>query len=304
MGLEDDLRKALDNQHQGNQELAALQQRVAKGESLGDPLKDYLLVHYGTTDFPAVEERLRALSETVKAHNGQQVMVLYVKSELEERRGGCFGGDVYNHEFVGQQLGVLNGDLTYNLENGAVVLPTDKYVQKGEESFIFMITEESWRLKGGGIPIPGYTYYQPGTFMENSAFSKREMLFDDEVELYFSTGKTYFESYLEARSQSWKEELLEESKMVNGEYIAASTLLGVKVPARFKEKYDTKLRQRKEDILEKIKNPNQVKQYLAKALELNLHQEEREIELQPGVKMNVPEYIRAQCEKYKIKIPE
>ncbi|MDO8510832.1 MAG: hypothetical protein Q7S55_01575, partial [Nanoarchaeota archaeon] len=155
----------------------------------------------------------------------------------------------------------------------------------------------------GGIAVAGY-HYGPSYSVEESRLPRPEILLGDEVELYFSTGKSYFESYLETRSQEWKKDLFELNQSVNEEYLAASTLLGVEVPSRFKEKYDAQLRQRKEDILEKIQDQNQVRHYLTQALKLNLHQEQREIELQPGVKMNVPEYIRAQCEKYKIKIPE
>jgi len=302
MGLEEDLQKAQENKSKGNQELAALKERIAKGESLGNPIKDYLFVFYGTTDFPAVEERLQKLSETIQAHNGQQAMVLYIQSKLVHE-GGCWGGPEYNKEVIGQQFGVLDGELTFNLENGGVVLPTSKHVQKGEDPYLWRVDEKSWKLKEECITIPGYNF-TPSHFFGGDNLPKPELLLGDEVELYFSTGRSYFESYLETRSQEWKKNLFELNLSVNEDYLAASTALGVEVPSRFKERYEAKLRQRKEDILEKIQDPSQVKHYLARALELNLHQEEREIELQPGIKMNVPEYLRAQCEKYKIKIPE
>src|SRR3989344_3738540 len=157
MGLEDDLKTALEIKGKGVQELATLQQRVAKGESLGNPIKDYLFVFYGTTDFPAVEERLQKLSETIQAHNGQQVMVLYIKSELVHE-GGCWSGPEYNKEVIGQQFGVLDGELTFNLENGGVVLPTGKHVQKGEEPYLWRVDERSWKVKEGGIAIFGYRF--------------------------------------------------------------------------------------------------------------------------------------------------
>src|SRR3989344_4568934 len=267
MGLEEDLQKAQENKSKGNQELAALKERIAKGESLGNPIKDYLFVFYGTTDFPAVEERLQKLSETIQAHNGQQAMVLYIQSKLVHE-GGCWGGPEYNKEVIGQQFGVLDGELTFNLENGGVVLPTSKHVQKGEEPYLWDVGGQSWKLKEGGITIPGYNF-APSHLLGGDSLPKPELLLDDEVELYFSTGKIYFESYLESRSQEWKKDLFELNLSVNEEYLAASTALGVAVPSRFKEKYDAQLRQRKEDILEKIQDQNQVRHYLTQALKLN-----------------------------------
>ena len=160
MTLEEDLQKALEAKSKGNQEVTALKERIVKGESLGNPIKDYLFVNYGTTEFPIVEEQLKSLSDRINAHNGQQVMVLYTKQEvIREGDGGCFGGGDWTRlKVTGQQLGVLNDELKFNLSNGSIVLPTNKYAQKGGDLHIWEVDQHLWELKEGDISIPGYHF--------------------------------------------------------------------------------------------------------------------------------------------------
>ena len=133
---------------------------------------------------------------------------------------------------------------------------------------------------------------------------KLEVLFGDEVELYFSVEKTFFEHYLEDRSEAWKKHLLEERGYVEGEYLVALNLLGVEAPARFKQKYDAQVQRHRDQVLEGIRSQKNAPQYLKQALELGLHKEEQTIQLEPGISMNLPEYLRTQCNKHGIKVPE
>ncbi len=310
MGLEDELKKALELRSISNQEMSALRQRVSKGESLGDPIKDYLFVSYGTTEFLVAEEKLRKLSETVQAHNGQQVMLLYTKSETVHE-GGCFGGGLSRLQIVGEQLGVLNGEVKFDVAKGDILLPTNHYVQKGDDPFFFECDDKHWKRKEGNITIPGY-HFRPTLPLEDGRIPGPEMLFDDEVELYFSIGKIYFEQYLASRSKGWKDHLLRENSRIDEDFFTALNLLGTQAPPRFQEKYDKHIEIETLTIIDglrsehKIGRPNQgnIKNYLERAIKLGLHKEPREIELEPGVKMDIPEYIIAQCQKYKITIPE
>jgi len=59
---------------------------------------------------------------------------MYIQSEFVDK-GGCFSDPRYEKEVVGQQLGVLSGELKFNLNDGGIILPTNKYAQKGEEPF-------------------------------------------------------------------------------------------------------------------------------------------------------------------------
>lgn len=306
MALEEDLQKALEAKDKGNQEVTALKERIVKGESLGNPIKDYLFVNYGTTEFPIVEEQLKSLSDRINAHNGQQVMVLYTKQEvIREGDGGCFGGGDWTRlKICGQELGILNGELKFNLANGSIILPTQNYAQKGEDLHIWEVDHYPWKLKEEGITIPGY-HYAPQYFEESRRLARPEILVDDEVELYFSTGLSFFEQYLSSRSKAWKEHLLETNpRDVNGDYLDALNLLGLAAPERFQQKYDAQVEQHRMEVLEGIKNQKEAKQYLAQALALGMHQEEKTIQLELGITMNLPEYIKAQCDKHGIKIPE
>jgi hypothetical protein len=309
MGLEEDLKKAQDVAGQGNQELAALRQRIVNGESLGDHIKDYIFVSYGVTEFPAAEEKLRKFSETVEAHNGQQVMLLYTKSELIER-GGCFSSDRYENTLVGQQLGLLDGEIKFDLVKGGILLPTNKYVQKGEDPFFFDFGTEAWKLKEGNIVVPGY-HFRVALALEESRLPGPEMFFGDEVEFYFSSNHWEFDAYKNSKDRSEdKKGMLERSfhfardSAVNLQYIAALNLLDVEVPPRFQERYNTQIRKKKEAVLEGIRGQENIEYYLHQALKLGLHKESREIQLEPGIKMNIPEYILAKCKEYKVKIPE
>jgi len=161
----------------------------------------------------ALGEDLQQLSDKIKAHPNLQVMVLYTKSEIIDEEG-CFGGGLSRLEIIGQQLGVLNGDLTFNLENSRVILPTSKYLQKGEEPYLFDIDGYPWKLTEGGIAIRRY-HFSPEFSFKNWSLPKLEVLLGDEVELYFSVGRTYFEEYLASRSEAWKEELLKEDNCLD-----------------------------------------------------------------------------------------
>ena len=304
MTLEEDLQKALEAKDKGNQEVVAVQERIKNGESLGNPIKDYLYVGYGTTDFPVVEQKLQELSDKVNVHNGQQVMVLYLKNKLVDE-GGCFSGPEYNQEIVGRQLGVLKGELKFDLESLEIILPTEMYVQKGEEPFFFDLREGTWKGKEGGITIPGYHFESSYPFFEGERLPAPELFFGDEVELYFSTSGSSFKQYLSSRSEEcFKRELLEGTFPVNAEYLTAATMLGVEVPARFKRKYDLQINYQKIKVLHAIHQGKVNSRIIKQALDLGLHQEEKTLQPEPGITINVPEYLQAQCDKYEIKIPE
>jgi len=86
--------------------------------------------------------------------------------------------------------------------------------------------------------------------------------------------------------------------------MVALNLLGVEAPSRFKEKYDSEVRKQKEQVLDQIRSRRNINQSLGQALKLGLHQEDRIFQLEPGITMNVPEYIRGQCKIHNLKIPE
>lgn len=311
MGLEDDLKKVQEVKSKGNQELTALRQRVIEGESFGDPIKDYIFISYGTTEFPAAEEKLQNLSKTVQAHHGHQVMILYTKTELTEK-GGCFGSDRYENTLVGQQLGVLNGELKFDLEKGGILLPTAKYVQKGHDPyFIFDCQGVPWKLEEGNILIPGY-HLRISLSMEESTLPSPEMFFGDEVELYF-TSSSNFEIYNKSKKGSEDQKAVLERgfqrripswESPDQEYLTICDLLSVEVPPRFREKHNHRLAEKKEEVVKNLGDGKDVRHYLQQAVTLGLHKEPREIELEPGIKMNVADYVTAQCEKYKIEIPK
>ncbi len=319
MTTKEDLEKILSNKTKQKEELTLLKARIEKGESLGDSIKDFIFMYYGKTDLPEFKEKIEDLQEKIASHQGKQIMVLRTR-EVDVMRGGPDSEPWYQTKVCGLQLGILKGELGFNLGAGEIILPVERYVQKGSSPyFSFECKEKDWKLQEEGITIAGYQFHVTlsgldSHFNIDSENLDLNILFGDEVELYFTTIGHEFEVYQQSKLTAENPEEFLQMYFKNhvdefgnrySDYIPALNLLNENVPKRFQEKFDQQLKQKKEDILKHIYGPDHRNRdkYFQHAVELGMHNEERTFELEPGITMNISKYIRANCELYNIDIP-
>ena len=312
MGIDEDLQKVVDAKSEGKEKLAEIVKRVKAGESLGSPMKDFLFVCYGDRNNTESEKKISELQKRINGSKDQQILLVHASHE-EKGEHGCFGGGWMDEVIYHMQLGVLSGELSFDMNEGYLVLPMESHVSKGHEFFDrYGLRDKKWELQAGDIRIPVHRVYSPPAFYMLSGTSSHNeldlILGDVNVELYFCVGASMFKPYKERKGKKAKEELrkelLEFSRSVDEDYMDALRLLEVEPSQYFSQRYEEQVLEKKRAVVNSIMDEKDVKHNLHKAIELGLHKEERSVELQPGITMNVPEYILGRCEEYKIEIPE
>ena len=348
MGLESDIQDILelDNkssfaQSEASEKLRRLQEKIKRGDSTGDRIKDFVIANLGTL-FPEAEEPYRKIEERLKNGEGHQILVVWQSESIH----GCTGivsSQYLDPMFIGidteLKLGVLTSGLELNIKEGKIIFPTEKYVKKEDGN-----SRKKWELKEGPITLDWYEFtsldkeiYRRSTKMPNDfAHLKNSLIFHlgKEVEQYFEG-----DSYLDTS------------------YVEALNLLEHKAPERFRKKYDEELYQTRVRIINKleelterevklgaeiksiygsIKNGGfmmggaitivededdarvvsigprmklkeiieEIQEYLKQGIELGMQKGSLRIEQKPRMEVNIPSYISGMCEKYKVEIPK
>lgn len=57
-------------------QLEEVQREIENGEASDDPIKDFMIYQYGLKQPHHIEDRLRALSQEIDQHQGQQFLVI------------------------------------------------------------------------------------------------------------------------------------------------------------------------------------------------------------------------------------
>lgn len=237
---------SLSKQGQNSQATAAkklkeLGERIKKGESTGDKIKDFVISLGAISE--DYEKPYRKMEARLKNKTGNQILVV----KQQESIHGCPGIIPPQHIdpiFIGVdtelKLGVLTGGLELNIEEGMIIFSTDKYVRKYGK-----LSEENWELKESpislgwfefmnlGKEVQGRTFSMPNNFSTNFQCGLRVHV-GEEVEKYFRR-----ESFAKVRP-------------LDTSYVEALNLLKQEVPQDFRIAYDKKVYQKKVGMINKL----------------------------------------------------
>ena len=232
MGIEDDLRKALEQQNQADKKIQNILRRITKGETTGDNVKDFLLVWENGRYNSETEQRYRSLLEELNDHQGEPVLVAYHKQVETENHGGCWGGGHDRTKLLSQQVGVLSGESSYKFDKksgGILALSTKKSIQQGLIPY-GMDRDQTWKQKKGPIPIPVIHLPELG---EPNRYHEAELLIGEaKVALYVMAGKNGFDHYKNGNSipKSLNKVVELAGERGKQKYISLLQLLGAEVP--------------------------------------------------------------------------
>src|SRR3989344_654408 len=237
MTLEEDLHKALETQNRSNQDLDALRERILKGETLGDPLKDAAFVW---RDYLQLEKDLQELQQNVTNNQGKQVLAIYSR-EIKANDDSCVVELFDRTEINGLQLGLVRGELYFDFRNNKIIIPTQEYAHKGQVNLLAhqMPSSENWMIVPGNLELPKIEYIAKHL----SGNYNLQLLFGDEVELYF-TNPMEFDIYQKAKNRGDHDlkgvlerrfqTIADQNYAGDPEYVKALDLINVEVPSRFK----------------------------------------------------------------------
>ncbi|MFC1754914.1 hypothetical protein ACFL96_16215 [Thermoproteota archaeon] len=189
-----------------------------------------------------------------------------------------------------------------DLPDRGMIEPVRGGVESLERSLQILIGEEAVELYHR---VPGYQLFGP-----SGVFNRRKegKLSDEELEELLNG---FFKDHADLG------------------YVDALRLIDHSVPEYFQTKYDTFYENKRQKVIkdlfelvdimdplvskeelhwserDKLKDARKkMTGTLKEAFELNLHKDERELVLRPGMRVDVPEYITGMCEQYDIEIPE
>ncbi|MBW3011733.1 hypothetical protein KY311_00965 [Candidatus Woesearchaeota archaeon] len=337
MALEDDIREAEELKEASskagsavNDKIDEIRAKIAKGESTGDNVLDFVLYQLHTYSEKA-QEPFRKLYEKLQGNAGKPVLVIvhedYDPVHYDPPKPG---GSGITETYTDLYIGVLDSDFRYDPTSIVIELPTARHAHKTNRSY----RSHNWTLVKKPITIESWLISQRHCFPFIGGFpeGRRLQVFaGDEVEQYFRKRPIHYS----------------EGKLgfMDTDYVRALNLLGVEAPKDFREKYDKETHEEKLKIISDLEElvahesnmklhvkqkeesmgrderfdsvsitlitsndrkvientTRSIKENLAKALELGMDNNELELELKPGVKMNVPEYIAGLCKQYGVK---
>ena len=253
--------------------LAEIRARIKNGESTGDKIKDFMIVYYSNVSYGAVDDSLRLLQGNIDKHQQEQILVIN-KCETVK---GCTG---YGHPgFYGLdeslRIGLLQGDLDFDLNSGSIVIPTGKHVQKGwthnqivlppKPQKIELLSKGEWELFEGPIAISGYEFSKIDNDLPHRRLREevgerdlgsnlRILVGNWNVELYFKLPEIHLWDILREKQKGAIDDkeidnLVNKFGGLDTNYVTALELLGKDAPAEFKEKYNKKLKEEKYKIV-------------------------------------------------------
>ncbi len=245
MSLDKELQAIEDAKQNTEAKLKQLRERITQGESTGDPIQDFILYQYGTTN-AELEKLLRALATQFDGKIGQQVLALNIIYAVEEA-SGCFGGGSAHTIEDNLRLGILTAPLTFNPKAGEIILPTEVYAQKKRDIWR---EKGEWKRNLGSIITNLYEVLQKPSYLHGPHIASLHdatfhysdeflVLFGEEVEAYFRTDPTLFTILMEQENDKLGQRLIAHNRHsslqdINKEYGTALQLIGQDVPHDFR----------------------------------------------------------------------
>lgn len=220
-------------------QLETLVKRIKAGESTGDPLLDFGVVHYQITDEEELKP-LRELHESSKKNVGGLVLVV---TQHTRDFGPQYLLSPRNHEanlmvVTEKNLAVLSGEARFSVPEESLILPCEKYAHKGER-------DDFWKLINDNLKINAWSLRDLGKILEDEHVSS---IIDTGLQIYF--GEADVEKQFKG---NLGEKCCLKGKLADYSYYAALKLLGREAPKDFKEKYTRHITPQAARLLEKIR---------------------------------------------------
>jgi hypothetical protein len=226
-------------------QLETLVKRIKAGESTGDPLLDFGVVHYQITDEEELKP-LRKLHESSKKNVGGLVLVV-----TQHTRD--FGPQYLfsPHPEVNlvveteKNLAVLSGEARFSVPEESLTLPCEKYSHKGER-------DDFWKLVNDDLKINAWSLRDLGKILEEEHVSS---ITNAGLQIYFGEAdvEKQFKGDQEGPDKKSVVGHLHRRKFADYSYYAALKLLGREAPKDFKEKYTMHVAPQAARLLEKIR---------------------------------------------------
>ncbi len=267
-----------------------------------------------------IKKNTDSLQQLIDANIGQQVLVRIVRDTHE----GCtgFGGKGQIAQRTQMALGIPTQKTipVYEEMPPLLRIPTAAYVFYNEYS---STRGKHWEKRNGTIDIdilhianlnrelPFRSFGEEAHDLSTLSSSLEVIAGDLDVAAHFNLGHAMLPSEYQRVQKERKEGKITDEQLKQRlreipyypsmDYLVAVKELGAKIVPEL----ESKLEDFKQGIVLAIYLSNVPKGNLDQALLLDMHKEPRTIELKgEGVTVNVPEFIRSQCKKYDMKIPE
>jgi len=139
-----------------------LRENIINGKTTGDNIRDFLIVYHGTFVDGDVGQKLRVLKEDIHINQNESILVIETVESLQGCTGFGHSGYVDENEFM--KMGIINGELNFNLKkeslsletffnktNGNILIPTSKYIRSLNKG-------KDWETQEGNLPIESYNF--------------------------------------------------------------------------------------------------------------------------------------------------
>ncbi len=324
--------------HASRDALLTLQKEIKAGNSTGDALTDYVILHFGGDT--TVEGKIRDLQDKLKANDGKLVALEEVYS-YSWGESGCFGGGISDSPAL-ISVGRIREPYLKLEQN------TDNFLNKMvTRGFCDMelVVDPCLTLQGEGRLYKDHSYlmleerpqlhrnknievvlsmYLNGTGSEQHAHSRMEAILghDTRRRAGFRGEKTKesvlayrlyvgeeVDTYFEKLHLIWMHTEGPKPKTTQWYKEHRSLLLDDKALAAYEQEEARKLEQeriaKQDDLVGKILRYQGQDQGMAsllqEALTLEIDKEKRELDYLPGSKVKVGELVSGLCEKYGVK---
>ena len=238
------------------EKLAALREQISAGTySTGNKIRDFLIAAYGIMEQPELEAKMRSLSDDVDAHRGEQMLLVGERYE-KDGEDGCFSSANYLLKGRYLQLGVVNGNLGFNLPGKQLIIPAEKRVTLGNifgfHSFDY---DQSWKLTKEPLTIDSDRFLTSETRLKKEYSLFEVLVGTKKVESYFQLHQMHREttiSLIEEGHSVRPEFLSFQRRWLDLSYVEALELLGLEVPYEFRITFDQQSDERQKAIFQEI----------------------------------------------------
>ncbi len=256
-----------------NKKIETIKEKIIKKElSTGDNIKDFLIILNSSLN-QEMDGELRLLKNKIMDKQGEQILVDRTRVG-KHGKDGCFSSSYEIEENEELRIGIIKGELNFDLSSYNILIPTEKHaIGKGRN--ILELNDRKFQLVSEPIKIQAIDFFDGflkltpifgygeemghntlrGRFMDNKT---RVILGNDQVELYFKLSKDlgFYEHLDDMLSGKMDKESianwLEHYRIFDLSYVDALNVLGLDIPGEFKTQYDDKSYKRKIEIIEDL----------------------------------------------------
>ncbi|MBI4016145.1 MAG: hypothetical protein HY363_00455 [Candidatus Aenigmarchaeota archaeon] len=151
-----------------DKDISKLVVAIRRGESTGNPIKDFVIACSHVLKDSYLEKKLTAVQDEIRNNQGEQFLIIEREEIIEA--GNCWTPDVHQCKYQNSKLGVIRGELCLDSTCGIVRIPISPHAEQEYR-------QSKWNYRGRYPTIGHFDILKVNSWTEHPWEKERSIVY-------------------------------------------------------------------------------------------------------------------------------